>query len=126
MGEEEERITTPEVGILTLINKKLREMLELQKQQIPEGVAVNFEGTVTATTLLDLINTRPYRPLFSADVYNGGPNNLYVKINDGEEVTITSYRTKDFDYTHAKTKIRKIQLRVATNESASYEILGIY
>ena len=126
MGEEEkeERITTPEVGILALINKKLREMLELQRQQIPEGVAVNFEGTVTATTLLDLINTRPYRPLFSADVYNGGPDNLYVKINDGEEVTITPYRTKEFDY--KKASIRKIQLRVAAGESASYEILGIY
>lgn len=120
----EERVGTPEVGILTLINKKLGEILALQKKQTPEGIAVNFEGTVTATTLLDLMNDRPYRPLFSADIYNGGPNTLYVKINDGEAITITAFRSKDFDIKRAS--IRKIELKVDTNESASYEILGVY
>lgn len=126
MEEKEEKVATAEVGILTLINKKLREILELQKEQIPEGVPVNFSEitTVTATTLIDLINSHPYRPLFRVNVYNGGPNNLYVKVNDSEEIKITPYRDVPFDY--ARATIRKIQLRVNSGESAAPEIVGLY
>jgi len=124
LDEQEEKITTAEVGILTLINKKLKEILEIQKQQIPEGIPVNFEGTVTGTTLIDLILDRPYRPLFSIDVYNGGTDyNLYVKVNDSEEITIKPYRSIPFDY--HKAAIRKIQLRVNAGETADYEIVGL-
>jgi len=123
---EEEKIATAEVGILTLINKKLREILDLQKQQIPEGIAINvFDATVTALTLIDLIKDRPYRPLFHIEVYNGGPDdNLYVKVNDSEEMTIKPYRTIPFDY--KKAAIKKIQLRVESGESSATEIIGSY
>lgn len=125
MAEKEEKVATAEVGILTLINSKLRQILEIQKEQIPEGVPVDFpDVAVTETTLIDLINDRPYRPLFRVDIYNGGPNNLYVKVNDCEEVKIKPYRDIPFDY--RKASIRKIQLRVETGESATAEIVGLY
>lgn len=124
MGEEE-KIATAEVGILTLINKKLKELLDLQRQQIPEGVPVSFEDiSLTGTTLIDLINDRPRRPLFRVDVYNGGPDNIQVKVNDSEEIEIKPYRTIPFDYHRAA--IRKIQLRVGTGQTATVDVTGLY
>lgn len=124
--EEEEKIATAEVGILALINNKLRELLQLLRQQIPEGVPIQFPeiGTVTETSLIDLIEGRPYRPLFQVNIYNGGPNNLHVKVNDSEEIEIKPYRTIPFDY--QKATIRKIQLRVNAGESGTPEIVGLY
>lgn len=122
--EREERVATAEVGMLALIHQKLKEILELQKQQIPEGIAVNFEETITTTTLIDLINNRPYRPLFRIEVYNSGDYNLYVKVNDSEEVTIKPYRAIPFAF--QKAAIRKIELRVTSGQSTTAEIVGLY
>jgi len=122
---EEEKIASAGVGILALINKKLKQILELEQQQIPEGVPVDFpDVTVTETTLIDLLNDRPYRPLFRINVYNGGPNNLYVKVNDSEEIKVKPYRTISFDY--HKATIKKIQLRVEVGETATADIVGLY
>jgi len=125
MAEKEEKVATAEVGILTLINSKLREILALQKQQVPEGVPVDFPDiSVTETTLIDLLNDRPYRSLFRINVYNGGPDNLYVKVNDSEEIKVKPYRTIPFDY--HKATIKKIQLRVEAGETATADIVGLY
>lgn len=120
-----ERVATAEVGILTLINNKLREMLQLLKSQIPEGKIVKFEGTVTTTDLIDCVKGRPYHKLFSADIYNDDDaDDLYVKVNDGEETRITPKRATRFDFGQAK--IEEIQLRVASGDSITYEITGLY
>lgn len=125
MGEPEERVSTAEVGILTLINKKLKVLVELEQKQIPAGQPVQFLDTeVTGTTLIDFIKDRPYRPLFNVSVYNAGPNNVYVKVNGSEEIGVKQYSTIPFDYKQAA--IEKVQLRVNSGESAIVDITGLY
>jgi len=126
MAEKEEKVATAEVGILTLINSKLRQILELQQQQIPEGVPVNFEDVAVTSEpkRLSFTSNRPYHALFRIDVYNAGPNNAYVRVNDSEEITIEPYRTIPFDYKRAA--IKSVQLRTKTDESATVDITGLY
>lgn len=126
MTEKEEKVATAEVGILTLINKKLKEILEIQKQQIPEGVPVNFEDIAVTSepTRKSFTSNRPYRALFRIDVYNAGPNTVYIRVNDSEEIAIEPYRTIPFDY--KKAAIKDVQLRTNTGETATVDITGLY
>lgn len=123
--EEEVRVATAEVGILTLINSKLKKILGVLEKQIPEGVPVDFPDiTVTGTTLKHFIKDHPYRPLFNLEVYNAGPDNLYVKVNDTHEVKIKNRRAQTFDFKRAG--IRQAQLRVDSGDSATGELTGLY
>jgi len=126
MAEKEEKIATAEVGILALINQKLKEILEIQKQQIPEGVPVNFEDIAVTSepTRKSFVSNHPYHPLFRIDVYNAGPNNVYIRVNHSQEITIEPYRTIPFDY--KKAAIQNIELRTNTGETATVDVTGLY
>lgn len=110
---------------LKSVESRLDNMDKMQKEGTPEGVPVYLSATVTGTTVIKLLKEYPYRKLISVDIYNGGPNDVKVKINDQpREVPIDAYTTMptlDFK----KPTVEKIELKVDSG-SAAVEIYGFY
>lgn len=110
---------------LKSVESKLENMDKAQKEATPEGVPVYLSATVTGTTVIKLLEEYPYRKLSMVDIYNGGPNDVQVKINDQPQwVPINAYATMpmlDFK----KPAIEKITLAVDLG-SAAVEIYGFY
>lgn len=110
---------------LKSVETRLENIDKMQKEATPEGVPVYLSATVTGTTVIKLLKEYPYRKLSMVDIYNGGPNDVKVKINDQpQEVPIDAYAampTLDFK----KPTVEKIELKVDSG-SASVEIYGFY
>lgn len=110
---------------LKAVESKLDNMDKAQKEATPEGVPVYLSATVTGTTVIKLLKEYPYRKLISVDIYNGGPDDVNVKINDQPQwVPIDAYAampTLDFK----KPAVEKIELKVDSG-SAAVEIYGFY
>jgi len=126
LEKTEERIATAEVGVLTLINQKLKTLVQLFEQQVPEGVPVNFEDqTVTdQPSSINFVSGPPYHPLFRIDVYNGSGSNVYARVNKSEEIKIKPYRNIPFDY--KKAAITKVELRAEVGTTATVDVVGLY
>ena len=110
---------------LKSLESKVENLDQTQKETIPEGVPVYLSATVTGTTVIKLLKEYPYRKLSMVDIYNGGPDDVKVKINDQpQDVPIDAYAampTLDFK----KPAVEKIELKVDSG-SAAVEIYGFF
>jgi len=110
---------------LKSLESKVNNLNEMQKEATPEGIPVYLSATVTGTTVIKLLEEYPYRKLSSVDIYNGGPDEVKVKINDQPQwVPIDAYATMptlDFK----KPRVEKIELKVDSG-SATVKIYGFY
>jgi len=116
-------ITLDEIaGRLADLYELEREVLGFMKKSEPQGLI----HPVTLDATEDLETYEPPTPWFSVDVYNSGPNTVYVGINDKakEFKAIERNRARTFDFGMAK--IEKIYYKCNSGETATFDLTGTY
>lgn len=129
---EEREVIKPaplQVALLYKIMKAQREilavnqqLLEIEKKRVPQGLI----QPVTLSATEEMKTYEPPTPWFSVDVYNEGPDTVYVGINDKarEFKSIEKNRARRFDFGMAK--IEKVYYKCARSETATVELTGTY
>lgn len=103
----------------------LEELIELTKLRIPRGKYTYRDETITNTKRIDFIKNHPYQPIFSINIMNKGPDDIYMVINGGIEIKINAYEIPPtFDF--KRPSIRHLDFRMESGESTRIKILGFY
>jgi hypothetical protein len=91
----------------------------------PKGYVHQIKVVVDKLIVLDFLKERPYTPLFAITLYNDGPDDVYLSVNDYQKITpLKSGETLTVDY-HAPL-IERLYLDVDEGRSAFIRGFGIY
>jgi len=116
-------ITLEEIaGRLADLYQLDKEILAFMKRSEPQGLIQPV--TLEATEELQTYETPT--PWFSVDIYNSGPNTVYIGINDKakEFKAIERNRARTFDF--GRAKIEKIYYKCSSGETATFDLTGTY
>jgi hypothetical protein len=133
-----ERMAPPiSVVLLDEISIKLDRLLEAQsavletlRSQIPKGISMDWEETVTLTDpwYLDFLKDTPFRPLFRIEIINKGPDTVHARVKVREEspyeIDVETDETIPVDVKRAA--IEYVNLYVDRDKTATVKILGLY
>jgi hypothetical protein len=111
----------------------LKSLLELafaivaaeEAQPKPFGYTYTRTLLIDRLTILDFINDEPHHPLFSINIYNDGPDEVYVSVNSySRGAVIKPYESLKIDM--RAPLIRKLFLDVDNGRKAYIRIFGVY
>lgn len=123
MSERPPRLAPPpEVVLLDEIASRLADLYDLIRETIPRGEIYYRTVEVRGSVLLDFITDRPYSPLYSLDIFNKGPEDVYIMINE-KVPRIKLEADVGRSYNMGRKSIRCIVLE---SENATVEVSGVY
>jgi hypothetical protein len=126
-----ERLAPPlEIVLLDEISGKLSDLISSLNSQVPRGVAIEWENTVTYSSswFLDFVRDKPTNRLFKVDLINKGPNQVRARVRvlnqSPYEITVDS--GEDISVDAKKAAIESVELYVDSGNTADVKVLGLY
>jgi hypothetical protein len=101
----------------------LEEVIKLLTK--PKGKVYPIKITVEKMTILDFINGYPHTPLFSITVYNDGPDDVYIGVNDHQDHTELKFG-ENLNIEFTAPKIERLIFDVGDGKKANIRGFGVY
>jgi hypothetical protein len=91
----------------------------------PRGYIYPISVTVEELTVVDFVKGRPYSPLYSITIFNDGPDEVYVSVNEHQKQTpLKPGEQLSIDARNAR--IERLYLDVDANKKAYVRGFGLY
>jgi hypothetical protein len=105
----------------------LEEVLETLRNALarPRGLIFPVKVLVDKLTVIDFVGGLPHTPLFSITVYNDGPDEVYVSVNEYQRVAPLKPGESLAIDCHAPS-IERLYLDVDEGKKAAVRAFGLY
>lgn len=125
----EAKVTPEALTVIYLdeISGRLSDLCDLLEAERSEGEVTRKDISVTGDSPVEYdIRRDEGVEFFLADIYNDGPNTVYIRIDrrTGKEVTLRNNEGVHIDRTKAKTKLHWLYFRTDSGENAEVRVIG--
>jgi hypothetical protein len=108
-----------------MIEDVVERLAKIESATRPKGYVHQIKVLVDKLIVLDFLKERPYTPLFAITLYNDGPDDVYLSVNEYQKITpLKPGETLTIDY--RAPIIEGLYLDVDEGKKAFIRGFGIY